>query len=144
MDEHKQNVMVALRPITSDWCAIALPHLTLVFAGDKADLKPTDFNNLAKTVASIAMNTSPIQLNVIGFDVFGPEGERVDVLRLQANPTLREVQRRVSEWSVSEFPFNPHCTIGPEGSRRILPLALAFDRIMLSWGEEELNFWLRP
>lgn len=144
MEEHSQHVMVALRPITTDWCKIALPHLTLVFAGNKGDLAPTDFNELAKAVAGIAMETPIIQLGVTGFEIFGPESERVDVLKLQATPMLLKIQRRVSPWDKSMFPFNPHCTVGPEGSRGYLPPALAFDRIMLSWGEEELNFWMKP
>jgi 2'-5' RNA ligase len=146
MDEHTLDVMVALRPITSDWCKIALPHLTLVYPGKKTDLRPTDFNELAKAVASIAMDFHSIQLLTSGLEQFGDEGEKVDVLVLRNTPQLMQMQRRVSSWDKGKFPFNPHCTIGPAGSAipDALPPAVAFDRIMLSWGEEELNFWLKP
>jgi 2'-5' RNA ligase len=146
MEEHSLDVMVALRPITSDWCKIALPHLTLVFAGQKTDLKMTDFNELAKTTAAIAMDFPVIQLMTSGLEKFGTEGEKVDVLVLRPTAQLMQMQRRLSSWDKSAFPFNPHCTIGPVGSAEQdeLPPALAFDRILLSWGEEALNFWLKP
>lgn len=146
MDEHQLDVMVALRPITTDWAHISLPHLTLVYAGKKVDLAPTDFNELAKAVAKIAADYREVQLQTKGLEVFGQEPEKVDVITLYTNPALAAMYRRVSRWDKSTFPFNPHCTIGPVGSNnnRPLPVALAFDRIMLSWGEEELNFWLKP
>lgn len=144
-DEHTQSVMVALRPITTAWSKIALPHLTLVYAGEKQDLKPTDFNELAKVVASIAMEFHTITLYSTGLGMFGTDPDWVEVVKLQPTPALMMMHRRVSGWDKSTFPFSPHCTIGPEGSSQgDIPQALAFDRIMLSWGEEELNFWLRP
>lgn len=145
MDEFKRSVMVALLPITTDWCKIALPHMTLVYAGQIEDLRPTDFNELAKIAASVAMEYHPIQLDVNGIAVFGQEPEKVEVLKLQATPDLLRMQRRFASWSASEFPFNPHCTIGPAGSfTGNLPPALAFDRILVQWGEESIQFWLRP
>jgi 2'-5' RNA ligase len=145
MDEHQLDVMVALRPITTDWAHVALPHLTLAYAGKKSDLAPNDFNQLAKTVSSIAADFKTVQLETKGLEVFGQEPERLDVITLHPNANLLAMQRRVSFWDKSTFPFNPHCTIGPVGSNkgRPLPIALAFDRIMLSWGEEELNFNLK-
>ncbi len=145
MEEHTQKVMVALRPITTDWCKIALPHLTLVFAGTKQELAPSDFNELAKAVASIAMEFRAITLYSIGLDIFGTGLDLVEVVKLRPTPTLMMMHRRVSGWNKSNFGFTPHCTIGPRGSSNgDIPPVLAFDRIMLSWGEEELNFWLRP
>lgn len=137
--------MVALLPITTDWSKLALPHMTVVYAGEVTDHYPTDFNVLAKTVASVAMEFHPIQLQVMGLDIFGPEEDRVEVIRLRPTPTLLAIHRRVMSWDQSNFPFNPHVTIGPIGSfSGELPPALAFDRIMVGWGEQQLNFWLRP
>lgn len=147
MDEHKQGVMVALRPITTDWAAVALPHLTLVYAGEKPELKPTDFNELAKTTASMSMEFPRLQLYTNGLDQFGEEGQEVDVIKLLANAQLGQMRQRVLSWNKSQWPFTPHVTIGPAGTFKlgmVLPLAIAFDRILLSWGEDELNFWLKP
>lgn len=147
MDEHSQGVMVALRPITSEWSTLALPHLTLVYAGQKAELKPTDFNELAKVAASISMETPPITLYTKGINQFGEEGQEVDVIQLMVTPTLMKMRQRLVEWNKSVWPFNPHVTIGPAGSYKSemeIPRSIAFDRILVKWGEEEINFWLRP
>jgi 2'-5' RNA ligase len=147
MDEHTQGVMVALRPITSDWSTLSLPHLTLVYAGKKGELRPTDFNSLAKSTASIAMEHSTIQLYTDGLDVFGVEGEEVEVIKVRATPQLMRMRQSVVSWNQSDWPYNPHVTIGPRGSFKLgmeIPPAIAFDRVLLQWGEEELNFWLKP
>lgn len=138
------GVMIALLPITSDWCRQDLPHMTLVYAGLKSDLKPSDFNELAKDAASLAMLSTPIQLRVSGVSVFGPETDRVDVLNLQPTPELLAMRRAVEDWNASDYPWSPHCTIGPTGeSNPYIPSALAFNRIMVGWGEDALTFWLK-
>ncbi len=48
MNDFQDSVMVALLPTTSEWCHIELPHMTLVYAGEKKNLKATAFNDLAK------------------------------------------------------------------------------------------------
>jgi 2'-5' RNA ligase len=147
MDEHTQDVMIALRPVTTDWAKVANPHLTLVYAGQKIDLKPSDFNALSKTVAGIAMDFSEVQLYTNGLDQFGEEGEKVDVIKLLATPSLMQMRQRVAQWNASQWPFTPHVTIGPVGTFQMgmeIPPAIAFDRIWLSWGEDEVNFWLKP
>ncbi len=142
MDDFDDSVMVALLPVTSDWCRIEVPHLTLVYVGEKKDLKPTVFNELAKDAALIAMLSNPIMLKVMGTDIFGEE-DKVDVLRLQPTPELWAMRRAVERWNASEYPFKPHATIGPTGTLVETPTYLAFNRIMVGWGKENLTFWLK-
>lgn len=137
------GVMIALLPITTEWSKLDLPHLTLVYAGVKSEMKPSDFNELAKDAASIAMLSGSIQLRVQGVEVFG-DTDKVNVLKLQPSTELWAMRRAVESWNASEFPFNPHCTIGPVGGPvDYTPSALAFDRIMAAFGEESLTFWLK-
>lgn len=147
MEDVTESVMIALLPITTDWCHIELPHLTLVYAGEKSKLKPGDFNELAKDAASIAMLSRPLTLEVIKKEQFGnwseDPGDMVDVFRLRASQELMAMRRVVERWNASEHPFNPHVTIGPVGtSVEIPPRYLAFDRILVGWGKETLTFWL--
>lgn len=146
MDDVNNSVMLALLPMTSDWCRIEIPHMTLVFAGDKNVLPQGAFNDMAKDAASIAMLANPISLRVIGQDVFGPDDKRVDVLRLRTTPELMAMRRGVRYWDASEYSFKPHVTVGPEGSIGTLeriPDYIAFDRIMVGWGNDQLTFWLK-
>jgi 2'-5' RNA ligase len=145
----EKSVMVALLPVYTDWCKIELPHLTLVYAGEIANLSPTAFNSLAKDAMTIAMLSRPITLRVMGVEVFGTD-EKVDALKLQSTPELMSMRAIVEDWNASEHPFNPHCTIGPtEGfgpnPNRVygeIPRYLVFDRVMVGWGEEQLVMWL--
>ncbi len=146
MDDNNDSVMIALLPTTSEWCRIELPHLTLVYAGLKKDLKPTAFNELAKDAASIAMLSDPITLKVLGFEIFGgwkENEDKVDVLRLQPSPELSAMRRTVERWNASEHLFKPHATIGPTGSYVEMPSHLIFNRIMVGWGDENITFWLK-
>jgi 2'-5' RNA ligase len=143
MDDFSDSVMIALLPITTDWCRIECPHLTLVYAGEVKDLKPTAFNELAKDAASLAMLSTPIMLKVTGVEVFGDE-DKVNVLRLLPSSELWAMRRVVEHWNKSEYPFRPHATIGPANQFEAnVPGYLAFDRIMVGWGEDKLTFWLR-
>lgn len=142
-DEYSDSVMMALLPMTTEWCNIALPHMTLVYAGEIKDLKETDFNSMAKDAASIAMLASPITLQVLGVEPFGDGVERVDALNLRPNSALMAMRNFVEHWNASNYPFNPHATIGPPGSLNgMCPPYLAFDRIAVSWGSDMLTFWL--
>lgn len=138
------GVMVAFLPTYSDWCKQELPHMTLVYAGVKDDLQPSDFNTLAKDAASLAMLTRSFGLRVTGVEVFGDE-EKVDVLRFQPTSELLAMRRFVDHWNRSEHPFNPHATIGPQGSSYGIdvPGVVGFDRILVGWGDESLTFLLR-
>lgn len=141
MEDYSGSVMIALLPITSDWCKIELPHLTLVYCGETKDLNPTDFNDIAKDASMLATLSTPLTLRVMGVELFGRgDEEKVDVLRLQATPDLMAMRRAVEKWNSSEYPFKPHCTIGPQGSFIDPPRYLAFNRILVGWGEETITF----
>lgn len=138
------KAMIALLPITTEWCKIDLPHLTLVYAGAIADMNPTDFNELAKDASSIAMLSGSIQLRSLGVEVFG-DTDKVNVLKFQPSSELWAMRRAVESWDTGEFPiFKPHCTVGPVGAPvEFTPSAVAFDRIMAAFGGETLTFWLK-
>lgn len=144
MEDVSDSVMIALLPITSAWCHIELPHLTLVYVGEKKNLKPTVFNDLAKDASMLASLSNPITLRVMGLEIFGrDEEDKVSVLRLQPSIELWAMRRIVESWNGSEFPFKPHCTIGPVGTNVDIPGYIAFNRIMVGWGKENLTFSLR-
>lgn len=139
MTDHKQSVMLALLPTTSDWCHIELPHLTLVYAGEIDSLTPGDYNELGKDVLSLSREFGPIELGVIGPDVLGDE-EPVDVLTLFETPELSKMRAQVEHWNASQYDFNPHVTVGPLDSLEgTIPNSLLFDRIMLGWGQKGFN-----
>lgn len=137
------GVMIALLPMTDDWCKIDLPHMTLVYAGLKSDLQPNAFNELAKDAASIAMLSRNITLRVTGVEVFG-DVEKVDVLRLQPTSELLAMRRMVEDWNASKHDFNPHCTIGPQGTYLPdVPRYIAFNRVYVGYGNENLTFLMK-
>lgn len=146
MDDHSTGVMVALLPITTDWCQIKLPHVTMVYCGKTTELKPTVFNDLAKDTSALAAMSRPLTVKVMGVEIFGGgEDERVDVLRLQMTPELFAMRRFLEKWNASEFNFRPHATIGPAGSSfgKEIPSYLAFDRLCVQWGDDMLMFNMR-
>lgn len=141
--DHRASAMIALLPTTSDWCHIALPHLTLVYAGEIGDLKPGAHNELAKDAASIAQLSTPIDLNVLTKEEFGDWGadEKVDVLRLEMSTELAAMRHNVKLWNKSEHDYNPHVTVGPVGSCvPPYPTKLRFDKVCVGWGEDYLTF----
>ena len=143
MDAVEDSVMIALLPTTTDWCKQDLPHMTLVFCGKVADLRPSDFNEMAKDACSIAQLSAPVETTVLGIEVFGDD-EPVNVLKLSATPELLSMRNFVDHWNASTFPFSPHATIGPEGTfPDRIPRYLTFDRIVVAWGDEQLTFWLK-
>ena len=144
MDDYKDSVMVALLPRNSEWCRIDLPHLTLVYAGEKKDLPQSAFNELAKDACTIAMLTPIVNVRVLGPEVFG-DTEKVDVLRLEPSSELLAMRKIVENWNASEYPFRPHVTIGPTGGGvpADYPRILTFDRVMVGWGNERLTFRLK-
>lgn len=144
------SVMLAFLPTSSDWCKLDLPHLTLVYAGLKKDFTPTNFNDLAKDAASLALLANPFYLVVKAIQQFGPDGDKVNALAFQATPDLWAMRRYVEKWNRSEFPFNPHATIGPTTLASSLssyvdnvPRSVGFDRLYLGFGDENLTFNLR-
>lgn len=143
MDDFSGSAMIALLPTSTEWSELELPHMTLVYAGETKDLKPSAFNEMAKDAASIAMLSAPIWLKVTKVDVFG-EDDKVNVLRLMPSSELWAMRRTVEDWNASEYPFNPHVTVGPAKSFvENVPRMIGFDRIMVGWGDEQITFWLR-
>lgn len=143
MPDFQKSVMVALMPTTTEWSHIKLPHLTLVYAGEMPDLKPTVFNELAKEASSIAMENAPMTLQVKGLGIFGST-DKVDVLRLKATLALQSMRRALEPWNASEHAFNPHVTIGPAGQfKTTIPKSITFNQIIVGWGDEILTFWLK-
>lgn len=145
MQDVTDSVMIALLPMTADWCHIELPHLTLVYAGEKSSFntRPTAFNELVKDAASIAMLARPITLEVLSKERFGDE-DIVDVFKLRPSSELMAMRNTVEAWNASEFPFTPHVTIGPTGTLvEMPPKLIAFDRVMVTWGDEGITFWLK-
>ena len=143
MADENKSAMVALLPTTSDWCRIELPHLTIVYAGEIKNLKPTDFNSMGKLASSISILMPPLKLKVTGIEIFGDD-EKVDVLRLLPSAELLAIRQMLESWDVSDFMFRPHSTIGPTGfTNKPIPDSLVFDRILVAFGDESLTFWLK-
>ena len=146
MDKYEDDVMVALLPIHAPWAKVDLPHLTLVYAGKIAELKKTDFTKLAKEAASLAMLSKTVHTRVIEKAQFGGGTEElVDVLRVQLTPELAAMRHFLADWNVSEYEFNPHVTVGPvnPGDRLFeIPPMIAFDTMLVAWGNEHINFRL--
>lgn len=139
-----EGVMIAFLPTSADWCKTDIPHMTLVYAGTTDDLTPTDFNNLAKDASSLALLASPFFLINKGVVRMGPDDDPVNAISLQPTPDLWAMRRYVERWNKSEFPFNPHVTIGPYSSFVDgLPRSVGFDRLCVGYGDEYLTFNLR-
>jgi 2'-5' RNA ligase len=137
------GVMIAFLPAgDTSWCKQDLPHLTLVYAGKMADLAPTSFNQIAKDAITVARTTKPFSLDVIGVEVFGEGFDQVDVLRMQTTQALETARQLVATWNGSEYTqFAPHVTVGPPGSARgYLPVRIPFDRLIVTWGDEQMGF----
>lgn len=138
------GVMIAFLPMSSDWSKADLPHMTLVYAGLKSEMKPTDFVNLSKDAASLALLCSPFYLMVKGVQQLGPDTDKVNALMLQPTPDLWAMRKFVEKWNQSEFPFNPHVTIGPVTPFvDAVPRSVGFDRLYVGYGDENLTFNLR-
>jgi len=147
MDNKSQTAMIALLPLTDEWCKQDLAHLTVVYCGEVDLLKKGDFNSMAKDASSISLLTNPIHLKTNGIETFGGQNgdPSVDVIRIVPSQELLAIRNFLEFWDRSEFKiFKPHVTIGPAGSLiENIPLMISFDRIMVRWGDETLTFWLR-
>lgn len=148
MDGFQESVMVALLPTESSWCRQMLPHLTLVYVGEIPDLSPTIQGELLKAAMTIATSFAPLSLAVMGVERFGEPDNPVDVLLMENNSTLLSIQLGVERWSASnqvdEFPFTPHCTIGPPGAivGVTVPQEISFDRVLVGYGSENTSYKL--
>lgn len=146
LDSNHTSAMVSLLPNNGWWSKLEIPHLTLVFAGKIDQLQASQFNNMAKDAASIAMMQPRFSVKVIGTDVFGSNGdEEVDVFTLQKTPELMAMRRFLEKYNKSDYvEFKPHVTIGPAGGGiPQIPDIIIFDRINVAWGNEYMTFWLR-
>lgn len=139
------GVMIAFLPADeAEWSKLDLPHMTLVYAGKKSDLSPTDFSALAKDAATVALLTRPFSLKVMGIENFGEGFDAVNVLRFRPTPELLALRKIVENWNASKHPFTPHATIGPATTYvGVPPFAVYFDRLVLAWGTEQIVFSLR-
>lgn len=138
------GVMLAFIPRDDEWTKVDYPHMTLVYAGTKSDLTPSDFSALAKDAATVALLLHPFALRSLGPAVFGDPGEQVNVLRLRPTPELLAARQIVERWNASKHDFNPHVTVGstmlfPDTA----PFSIYFDRLVLAWGDEKIIFSLR-
>jgi 2'-5' RNA ligase len=140
------GVMIAFLPSqdSAEYSTLEVPHMTLVYAGQRDDLSPNDYSALAKDAAAISMFTPPFTLVTTGVDIFGDDTERVKVLKFRPTPELLAMRRFVEHWNKSEHPFTPHSTIGPFNTDlAFVPRAVFFDKITMGWGKEYLTFSLR-
>jgi len=151
MDNTKTKAIVALLPQEDGlWSKVEPTHMTMIYVGEIETLKVTQYNELAKDIASIALLSNPVMAKVMGTDVMGDD-ERVDVLLISPTPEILAMRRMLEKWEDGEFSsFEPHVTVGPEGTitdwnsqSTPLPIYLVFDRITLIWGEDRLTLWLR-
>lgn len=139
--------MLAFVPVETYWCKQPLPHMTLVYCGTVEDVSMAQFNDIAKdALAVVRLMKRPFTLDVTGIDTFGgddADNPKVDVLTLGITPQLQMARRLVQIWNASQHPFNPHATIGPEGSAEgELPTQLYFDRLIATWGPKQMSFRL--
>jgi len=139
------GAMIALLPDQADWTDLELPHLTLVYAGPKDDLKPTDFNELAKDACMLSLLTiESIALRVVSKQQYGRGSELVEAFKLQPTHKLWAMRRTVEKWNKSEYPFDPHVTIGPLGTDvQDAPSYIRFTKILAAWGDQRLVFGLQ-
>lgn len=140
--DHSDDIMIAFLPTSASWVKQDLPHLTLVYAGETRLYTPSDKRAMLGLTFVIARSTPPFSLDAMGLDVFGDD-EKVDVLRLKKNDVLNRSRRMADKWNQSKHPnFNPHVTIGPEGSAdpKRVPSKVSFDRVGLFWGDAQLVY----
>lgn len=147
MPDNDDLVMVALIPIGPEWPDVEYPHLTLCYAGSASDLSVADLDGLSKAALSIGLMSRPLTLRVLTKDVYGEGTEdnpKVDVFRFHPNVELSKMRMAVEDWNASKFPFNPHMTVGPEGSfKGRIPSWVAFDRVAFCKGQERQEFQMK-
>lgn len=138
MQDVSQSVMVALLPLEPvEWTQTDLPHMTLVYAGQIPDLRPTVFNELGKIAAVIGNGFAPVVTDVLATDILGDE-ELVDVLLLRPTQEILAMRAMLEPWDASMHRFKPHVTVGPAGSvKDHVPNQLIFDRCIVKWGKSE-------
>jgi len=144
MDEHTDDIMVALLPTETYWSTLEYPHLTLVYAGLVNDQPAHVHNELLKVANELAQAHPTMHLYSEGIDVLGPPDKQVDVVKIKLSTRLFMMRGRLVKYNASEYKeFKPHCTIGPVGSaRNNIPEIIVFDRIVVAWGEDRMVYKL--
>jgi len=144
MTNTNNSIMVALLPVSSEWCKIELPHTTVVYGGEVSSSKPTMFNELAKQTSKVANDTKAFLVKVLKVDTFGDD-EKVSVLVLERTKELLRLRKIFEKWDDSDFStYRPHATIGPDGTAiNPVPMYLVFDRLAVVWGDQMLTFRLK-
>lgn len=145
MSDFDDSVMVALLPSTATWCRIELPHLTMVYAGEIKDIKPTVRNEITKEAFSIAHTFGPLAAPVVRVGELGEADELVDALILEPTEELTRIRNLLKFWDRGKHPgFLPHATVGPQGAivGLTVPHSLSFNKIAVSWGKERTEFVL--
>lgn len=138
----KESVMIALIPGYAPWCKTDFPHLTLVYGGLLKDFSPTMINDMAKDTAMLSSLSWEFPLVSLSRETFGDE-EKVDVIRFRPTDRLLAMRRSVEHWNKSEYPFNPHVTIGPVGiPAEPPPRRVDFQRLAFCWGSDRIYFKL--
>jgi 2'-5' RNA ligase len=121
-----------------------MPHLTLVYAGRQSENDALALDGLSKTALSIALMNNPITLPTLTMDVFGDgtaDQPKVDVIRFHTTLPLIKMREAVQSWNASKHMFNPHMTIGPEGSwLDAVPTSVSFDRVAFCNGDQKQEF----
>lgn len=142
MGEFSNSGMIALLPSASSWFQVKLPHLTLAYLGEIDRLSPSVRNEATKAILTIGHSFPPVTVPLVARELLGPEAP-VDALVFQPNDALLEIRKRVEEWNVSDYVFKPHVTIGDQGVSIVdAPEFLTFNRILLSWGDDNVSFKL--
>lgn len=90
----------------------------------------------------IAIMQPPLYLKTTGLSVFGDDTEKVNVITLQPSPEVWALHRALDEWDSGDYPFSPHCTIGPVelGVPDVIPRAIGFNRVYCGYGTEGMVF----
>ena len=146
MNDHSEGVMIALLPITSEWCEIKLPHMTLVYCGKTTELGPGTFDAIVKDASALAAISRSVMLRVRGVEQMGDDTDRVNVLKLQITPELAAMRRFVEKWNKSKHEgFKPHATIGMADKPYPveIPRYLAFNQMCVQWGDDMVLFNLK-
>ena len=131
-------------PMESSYWTTELPHMTLVYAGKIADLEDDDFNLMVIDAFKVALSNEIISLETAGVETFGPEDERVDVIRLIPTDTLLKMYDSVKQWNHSNYlEFKPHVTIGVHPTIvEEIPKYITFDTVAVCYGDLKKLFKL--
>lgn len=147
MDEHSDDIMIALLPKEAPWCKIDLPHMTLVYGGEVATAPMGFDSKIADVSKKLAESFYPQLVRVLWPTVLGDSPDSlVDVFELEISPDLRAMRKMVESFNRSEYTtFVPHVTIGPKDTYHKgdpMPETILFDRLFVSYGTNDTTYVL--